>query len=189
MSDLDNLYLFGPTVHTLRVSMRDITPEVWRRLRIRSDMPLPKLARVLEQAMGWYGHHLHMFDVRGLLFGVPDEDAEYMINEKVATVKHVLPKIGNTLRWDYDFGDGWEHDVVAVAIDAASEGNLRTLCLDGERACPPEDCGGVSGYERLLDVLANPKHPEHAAVVDWAPAGFDPAAFDLVAVNRRLRVR
>lgn len=187
--DVDQFFMFGPTVHTLRVSLRDVTPEVWRHVRVRSDLPLPKFSQVLEQVMGWYGHHLHLFDVRGLQFGVPDEDADYLINEKAATVKHVLPEIGSELRWDYDFGDGWEHDVIVVAIEAASNANVKTLCLAGERACPPEDCGGIPGYAQLLEALADVKHPEHAAVVEWTPAGFDPEAFDLVEVNRRIRVR
>jgi hypothetical protein len=130
-----------------------------------------------------------MLDVAGILFGVPDEDADYVINEKAAMVKHVLPRVGSSLRWDYDFGDGWEHDVVVEAIDSPQEGKRYPVCLDGERACPPEDCGGVGGYEELLRVLADPRDPEHEHMVSWAPDGFDPAVFDLVAANRRTRGR
>jgi hypothetical protein len=180
---------FGPTVHTLRVSLRDVQPEVWRRVVVRSGTPLPKLARLLEQAMGWAGYHLHLFDVGGVLFGVPDEDADYMINEKAAMVRHVLPRPGSSLRWDYDFGDGWEHDVVVEAIESPVEGKGYPVCLDGERACPPEDCGGVSGYEELLRVLGDPSDPEHEHMVSWTPEGFDPAVFDLVAANRNMRGR
>ena len=67
--------------------------------------------------MGWEGYHLHLFDVGGLLFGAPDEDADYVIDESRRTVKQVLPRVGSSLRWDYDFGDGWEHDVVVEAIE------------------------------------------------------------------------
>lgn len=178
---------FGPTVHVLRVSLREVEPVVWRRLVVRSEMPLPKLNQALERVMGWEGYHLHMFDVGGILFGEPDEDADYVINEKAATVKHVLPRVGATLRWDYDFGDGWEHDVMVEAIESPVEGKRYPVSLDGARACPPEDCGGVSGYEQLLAALADPKDPEHEEMVEWAPNGFDPDAFDLVAANRRLR--
>jgi hypothetical protein len=98
---------FGPTVHVLKVTLRDVEPQVWRRLVVRSEAPLPKLNQALERVMGWEGCHLHMFDVGGILFGEPDEDADYVINERAATVKHVLPRVGASLRWDYDFGDGW----------------------------------------------------------------------------------
>jgi len=137
---------FGPTVHVLRVSLRDAEPSVWRRLAVRSEMPLPKLSQTLERVMGWEGFHLHMFDVGGILFGEPDEDADCVIGEKAATVKHVLPRVGASLRWDYDFGDGWEHDVVVEAIESPVERKRYPVCLDGAWACPPEDCGGIPGY-------------------------------------------
>lgn len=181
---------FGPTVHTLRVSLRDVEPQVWRRVVVGSDTPLPKLKRVLERAMRWEGYHLHMFDVGGVLFGEPDEDsADYVISEKAATVKHVLPRVGASLRWNYDFGDGWEHDVVVEAIESPAEGTRCPICVDGALACPPEDCGGVPGYEHLVAVLADPGHEEYHELAQWAPDGFDPAAFDVVAANRRLRGR
>lgn len=180
---------FGPTVHVLRVSLRDVEPPVWRRLVVRSETPLPKFNRALERVMGWQGYHLHVFDVGGISFGEPDDDVDYVINEKAATVKHLLPRVGSSLRWDYDFGDGWEHDVVAEAIESPAEGTRYPLCLDGARACPPEDCGGFPGYERLLEALSDPKDPEHKAMVAWAPDGFDSEVFDLVAANRRLRGR
>ena len=180
---------FGPTVHVLRVSLRDVAPKVWRRVVVKSETPLRKLARLLEQSMGWDGYHLHMFDVAGILFGVPDEDADYVINEKAATVKHVLPRPGTSMRWDYDFGDGWEHDVVVEAIESPVDGKRYSVCLDGAGACPPEDCGGVTGYVELLLALADPRHPEHERLTTWAPDGFDPASFDLVEANRRMRGR
>lgn len=180
---------FGPTVHVLRVSLRDVEPAVRRRFVVSSEMPLPKLNQALERVMGWEGHHLHVFDVSGILFGEPDEEADYVISEKAATVKHVLPRVGASLRWDYDFGDGWEHDVVVEAIESPGHGKRYPMCLDGARACPPEDCGGVGGYERLLAVLADSTDPEHENMVEWAPDGFDPEVFDVVAANRRLRGR
>jgi hypothetical protein len=130
-----------------------------------------------------------MFDVGGVLFGDPDEDADYMINEKHATVKHVLPRLNSRLRWDYDLGDGWEHEVAVEAIESPTERGRYPMCLDGKRACPPEDCGGASGYIRLLEALSDPKHPEHDELAEWAPKGFDPEAFDVIATNKRLRGR
>jgi Plasmid pRiA4b ORF-3-like protein len=180
---------FGPTVHVLKITLRDVKPPVWRRLVVGSDTRLPKFARMLESTMGWGGYHLHLFDVGGVLFGPDDEDFDYTIDERHATVQHLLPKVKSKLRWDYDFGDGWEHDVVVEAIDPAEEGARYPVCLDGKRACPPEDCGGPHGYANLLSVLADADHPEHAAAAAWVPDGFDPKKFDLAATNRRLRGR
>lgn len=180
---------FGTTAHTLKVTLRDVKPAVWRRVAVQSETPLPKFAHMLEAAMGWEGHHLHMFDVGGILFGRADEDADYQIDERCATMKHLLPKLQSKLLWNYDFGDGWEHDVVVEAIESSQEGKRYPLCLEGKRACPPEDCGGVPGYGELLRVLADPDDDEHDHMVSWAPEGFDPAAFDIVAANRRMRAR
>jgi hypothetical protein len=178
---------FGPTVHVLRVSLRDVEPEVWRRVVVDSEMPLPKFAIALERAMGWESTHLHLFDVAGVLFGNTDHDAPHLINEKAARVDHLLPREGCALRWEYDFGDSWEHDVVVEAIEPLNPKTKYPLVLDGENACPPEDCGGPHGYQELLRVLDNPKDRAHKHMRGWAPEGFDPAAFDLVAANRRLR--
>ena len=180
---------FGPTAHVLRVSLRYVEPEVWRRIVVKSDMPLPKFATALEQAMGWDSSHLHLFDVGGVLFGPPDEDDDHLISEKAAKVTHLLPEVESSLRWDYDFGDGWEHDVVVEAIEPLNPKTKYPVVLDGARACPPEEVGGPGGYEELLRALSNPKHKEYKSMREWAPEGFDPAAFDLVATNRRLRSR
>ena len=180
---------FGPTAHVLRVSLRFVEPEVWRRVVVVSEMPLPKFAKVLEQAMGWESTHLHMFDVSGVLFGNTDHDAPHLIDEKAARLDHVLPRVESSLRWDYDFGDGWEHDVVVEAIEPLNPKTKYPVVLDGERACPPEDVGGPPGYEELLRALSNPKHTEHKHMVEWAPKNFDPASFDLVTANRRVRSR
>ena len=137
---------FGPTAHVLRVSLREVEPVVWRRLVVRSETPLPKLNQLLERAMGWEGYHLHMFDVGGILFGEPDDDADYVINEKAATVKHVLPRVGSLLRWDYDFGDGWEHEVLVEAIESPAEGTRYPVCLDGAAGMP---AGGLWRRVRL----------------------------------------
>ena len=180
---------FEPTVHTLRMTLRGIRPAVWRRIVVRSETPLPKFARMLEAAMGWEGYHLHMFDVGGVMFGPPDEDFDYMIDERSATVKHLLPRVKSKLRWDYDFGDGWEHDVVVESIESPEDGNRYPVCLAGKRACPPENIGGVPGYQKLLRVLADPNDPEHDHIASWSPEGFDPASFDPKAANRKLRGR
>lgn len=180
---------FGRTVHVLRVSLRYVEPEVWRRVVVASEMPLAKFAAALERAMGWDSTHQHLFDVGGVLFGNTDHDAPQLINEKVARVEHLLPRVESSLRWDYDVGDGWEHDILVEAIEPLDPKAKYPVLLDGARACPPEDVGGPPGYEELLRVLSDPTDEEHEHMVSWAPEGFDPAAFDVAAANRRLRGR
>lgn len=177
---------FGPTVHVLRIQLRHIEPPIWRTFAVASDTKLPKFNRILHAVMGWEGYHLHMFNVAEISFGEKDEDADYVIPERNITVQQILPRPGSALRWDYDFGDGWEHDVVVESIDEPRPEARYPICTGGERACPPEDCGGVPGFADLLEAIGDPAHPEHDELVAWTPDGFDPAVFDMVAANRRL---
>ena len=98
----------------------------------------------------------------------------------------VLPECGAKFLYRYDFGDNWEHVVVLEKVLPPEGGVRYPVCLGGARACPPEDCGGVAGYERMLEALRDPRHEEHGEWLDWLGREFDPAAFDLDAVNRAL---
>ncbi len=89
--------------------------------------------------------------------------------------------------YEYDFGDGWQHEVAAEKILPPDPAFKHPLCLAGANACPPEDCGGMGGYYDLLEILANPKYPEHADVKEWIGGGFDPNEFSLDGVNLVLK--
>jgi len=180
-------YFWGPSVHTLRVSLLFVEPVVWRRFVVPSETKLPKFNRMLEAVMGWEGYHLHTFEIEDLRIGASDEDDADLIDERRITVKQLLPRVESRLRWAYDFGDNWKHEVMVEAIEEPSLDARYPMCTAGERACPPEDCGGVSGYERLVAALADPSDEEHDDLKTWAPPGFDPAAFDMVSANRMLR--
>ncbi len=180
-------FLGGPSVHALRVELLHVEPVVWRRCVLPSETKLRKFNRMLETVMGWEGYHLHMFEVAGLRFGQPDEFSTDIIDERQLTLEQLLPGVGSQLQWSYDFGDGWEHVVAVEAIEAPSPDVRYPICTAGERACPPEDCGGVWGYQELRDALADPTHAEHEHLRDWVGAGFDPDAFDQMSVTALLR--
>jgi len=176
------------TIHQLKVTLRQVKPPVWRRIEVESDLTLGELAPVLEAAMGWFGGHLHAFDVGGARYGTPDPDwGTDDLDENRFRLGGVLPTEGMKMRWDYDFGDGWEHDVLVETISLPERGVEYPMCLAGRRACPPEDCGGPWGYADLLEAVANPDHPEHEELRDWAPPGFDPARFDMEATSAAMR--
>jgi len=174
-------------IYELVVTLGDVQPPVWRRVRVPAEITLADLHRVLQIAMGWRDTHLHQFEVGGELIGVPDPEISRPLTDesKIALVDVALEK--TRFRYDYDFRDIWRHDIVVDRIvrDAAGE----VLCLDGRRACPPEDCGGWAGYDELLEILANPQHDEHAERLTRLGGAFDPEAFDVVDVNERLRRR
>lgn len=180
-------WLMGPTAHILRVELEDVAPRVWRTLAVRSDATLPEFNRMLVTVMGWTGYHLHCFNVGKLRFGPPDLDDPMLIDEAAATVIAVLPEVGASLQWSYDFGDGWEHQVVVESIESIEPDDPTTRCVAGANACPPEDCGGVPGYEHLREVIADPNHDEHAELTEWLGPEFDAEHFDVDAATEALR--
>jgi hypothetical protein len=167
------------TVHQLKTTLRGARPRLWRRIVVRSDIKLSQLAPILESAMGWYGGHLHQFEIGGAYYGDPDPDGDSDdLDERRFVLATVLPNVGSKMRFDYDFGDGWEHDIIVEAIEPAERGVTYPRLIAGKRACPPEDCGDPFGYQNLLEALADPKHPGHDELTEWVGGDFDPDHFD-----------
>jgi hypothetical protein len=175
----------GDAVYQLKASLRGIRPPVWRRLRLPGGTSLGELHEVLQVAFGWDDQHLHAFEVGKRRFGPQDRGLERVGDERGARLREVAPAAGSRLRYTYDLGDSWEHDVVVEEV-LAPDGVPHAVCVGGRRAAPPEDCGGVWGYEALCEILADPTHPEHAERLAWLGHPHDPAAFDRAAVNAAL---
>ena len=184
----------GPATYQLQVFLNETDPLIWRRLQVPGNANLGWLHAVLQIAMGWTNSHLHQFICGEHVYSDPSfELQEYegdppVLDEGKATVAKLLRKIGDGLVYDYDFGDSWEHMVIVEQIlPAASLKRSTAVCVTGARACPPEDCGGVGGYEQLLKALRNRKHPEHRSMKQWLGRPFDSEHFDSSAVNKSLR--
>ncbi|MFZ4795630.1 MAG: plasmid pRiA4b ORF-3 family protein [Blastocatellia bacterium] len=175
-------------VYQLRITLRGIRPPVWRRVLVSGDFSLGKLHRVIQVSFGWQGYHLHHFDVDGEYFGEPGpDDWERIHDERRIKLGNVasVPKV--KFKYLYDFGDGWDHDILVEKILAPEEGGIYPVCVTGRRACPPEDVGGIWGYADFLDAIRDPKHDEHQTMVDWVGGEFDPEKFDLAATNLLLK--
>jgi len=177
-------------VHRLKVTLRQVKPPVWRRIEVPSDMKLSDLADVLEAAMGWLGGHLHSFEAHGVLYKTPDGESfgfHRPRGERKARLGEVLPAVKSKMRWDYDFGDGWEHDVVVEAIEPARSDVTFPVCLTGKRACPPEDCGNPSGYGNLVAALSDATHEAHEELAERVGPDFDPTVFDADEATEHMR--
>ncbi len=172
------------TVYQLKVTLRHATPPIWRRVLVLADDTLEDLHRTLQIAMGWEESHLHEFEAGGTSYGRPDTESPDRSDERKVRLRSVLRKRGDRLAYQYDFGDSWEHDVVLEKAIPAERGMRYPFVVGGKRACPPEDCGGVGGYESFLEALRDPHHPEHADMLEWIGGSFDPEAFDAQARNR-----
>jgi Plasmid pRiA4b ORF-3-like protein/Domain of unknown function (DUF1841) len=177
-------------VYQVKVTLRGAKPPIWRRLRLPAATTLAQLHQVIQVAFGWEDAHLHAFEVGGRRYSRPDFELwDEAADEDKARLRDLAARPGTRLRYTYDFGDSWEHDVRVEDI-LPSDGLPHAVCLTGRRAGPPEDCGGVWGYAELCDILADPDHPDHAERVDWLGHPYDPAAFDKDAVNASLaRIR
>lgn len=174
-------------IYRIKVTLRHVAPPVWRRVEVPADIKLGKLHRVFQIAMGWTDSHLHAFRAGRESYGIPDpEFPGDMENERNVRLDRIAVQ-GDKPIYEYDFGDGWEHEMKIEKTVSAEPAVRYPRCTAGSRACPPEDCGGPWGYEHLLEVLRDPKHEEHEEMREWIGGEFDPEAFDLGEINEALR--
>jgi hypothetical protein len=157
-----------------------LNPPVWRRMIVNSDVTLRRLHHFIQAAMGWSSKHLYEFDLNEQRYGLPDREFPdpRVLDDRKFKLKRVL-SVGDRLRYTYDFGDGWQH-VIAVEAEGPDEGEgAWCVVIEGERACPPEDCGGVGSYQEILALLKREPDSEEAKHFHrWAGPGFDPERFD-----------
>ncbi len=176
-----------------RISLKEIEPTIWRRLEVPASYSFWDLHVAIQDAMGWLDYHLHVFRVANPEtggideIGIPDEEA--FEGDPVSLPGWEIPlaeyfiKPGDRADYEYDFGDGWEHEIVLEKIQPRVPKTKYPRCLDGARACPPEDCGGVGGYESMLEIIFDPSNEEHESTMTWLGGGFDPEKFDPKAVK------
>lgn len=174
----------------LHIQLQRFKPSIWRKFIVPSNMDFEQLHATIQCVMGWDGFHLYQFyqDRRS---------DEYigrntgMIEASREKIKNYLSEKGDWMYYEYDFGDSWEHLIKVKDLkkdEKYRDGNY-PRCLEGEMACPLEDSGGVYGYAELLRTLADPQHPEHEEMKEWAGGELDPNDFDLEAINKRLTKR
>ena len=180
----------GALLYQLKATLRYSNPPVWRRVVVRSDMTLDRLHLVIQMAMGWTDSHLHQFQVGRTCYGVSDPDLEFgyeMLDEKCYTVADLAPAVKNKFIYEYDFGDSWEHEIRLEKTLPPDIKFKHPLCLAGANACPPEDCGGITGYCELLAAMTDPEHEEHETMKEWIGCEWNASCFELEATNARLR--
>jgi len=179
--------------YQLSVTLEDTKPPIWRRVVVRGDMKLGLLHAVLQIAMGWTNSHLHMFLIGADRFSdlTMVDDLDWDENEDKDERNVLLSEVvGNGINifgYEYDFGDSWTHSVVVEKeLPPNSDSKVLAECVDGARACPPEDCGGTGGYADLLKIIRNARHKEYKSMMEWLGGRFDANAFDVEETNRFL---
>jgi len=177
----------GNQVYQFKIQLQGITPPIWRRIVVLETYTFWDLHVAIQDAMGWLDYHLHEFRIRKkhsrsvTEIGIPSEDGlendlEILPGWEVPIADY-FSEIGATADYEYDFGDGWRHKIILEGILLSEKGRKYPECIDGARACPPEDCGAVPGYEHLLEVISDPGHEEYQEMITWLGGKYDPEEF------------
>jgi len=174
-------------IYQFKIELEGITPAIWRRIQIPEGYSFWDLHVAIQDAMGWLDYHLHLFLIRrkhsriATQIGIPDdfvfEGGQETLPCWEISISDYFHDIGLTADYEYDFGDDWRHKILLEGILVREKGQKYPRCIDGAHACPPEDCGGVHGYYRLLEVLADPDDEEHESMLEWLGGEYDPQKF------------
>jgi len=178
-------------IYQLKITLAETDAPIWRRVRVPSGLTLHELHLIIQIIMGWTNSHLYRFQVGDEEFSEPDPNNDLYEtpprDSTVATLGHLVTMQQNTFLYEYDFGDDWRHDVLLEEVQEPETGESYPICVAGERACPPEDCGGASAYAELLSTISNPGHEDYADVLEWLGGSINPERLDLETVNKNLR--
>ncbi len=174
-------------VFQLKVTLKGIRPPIWRRILVRGSTTLYRFHDIVQVVMGWEDEHLHEFVVGDTHYGVPDPDWGLDVkNEARVKLGQIVAQPKDRILYEYDFGDGWLHEILVEKVLPAEPDVHYPVCVKGKRACPPEDVGGEWGYATFLEAIADPENPEYDDMVEWG-GEFDPEEFDLEAINAGLK--
>ncbi|NOX09973.1 MAG: plasmid pRiA4b ORF-3 family protein [Gammaproteobacteria bacterium] len=192
--------------YQFRIELLGIEPSIWRLIEVSSNYSFWDLHIAIQDSMGWLDYHLHSFSIvppgkkkKSVLIGMPDDEFEpdTLPGWDVPLAQYFFDP-GDEAMYEYDFGDGWNHRVVLEGIYLQKDGVRYPNCIDGKRACPPEDCGGATGYYQLLEALADPDHEEYEGMIYWLshhaknyhpydPEGFEPDNVEFDDPEERLK--
>ncbi len=174
------------TLH-FKITLNESNPPIWRIFKVEDSYRLDRFHQVIQIVMGWWNSHLHEFVIRDRTIGMPIEefyDMPPVEDETKYRLKQFHFKEGDTFNYLYDFGDDWHHTIQVLKVE---ESDLdMPVCVYGDRACPPEDCGGIGGYENLVEIISDPTHSEYESWTTWLPDNYDPKVFPLEEVNEEL---
>ncbi len=179
-------------IYQFKITLKGIRPPIWRRFQVNSHITFFDLHTIIQDVMGWENYHLFQYFIGGYNISDAVTIQESGFGDAVAEktwVDKLLQSEGQKFTYEYDFGDSWEHELLLEKILPPEDGATYPRVIKGKRACPPEDCGGVWGYQELLELLQDPKSAEseeNAEILDWLGDDFDPEEFDQAAINEQL---
>lgn len=174
----------------LKFTLQWTKPPIWRRILVDKQTTFFELHHIIQIAMGWKNYHLFEFKVNNYRIGEPIEEFEdigfgmgKLIDAKTISLDSIITDIKEKLEYKYDFGDGWNHQIVVEKFLPPDSKTKYPICIDGKLNCPPEDCGGVGGFYGMLNIIENKKHPERKEMLEWLGGQYDPEYFDKDGIN------
>ncbi len=181
-------------IFQFKISLQEITPTIWRRIQVPAKYSFWDLHVAIQDSMGWFDYHLHGFRLKKphgrktIEIGIPMDEFDdiTILPGWEERISDYFFEPGMTATYEYDFGDSWNHEIVLEGILLKDKTFKYPRCIDGQRACPPEDCGGVWGYENLLEILADPDNDEYESTIEWLSGWYgkyDPEAFDIKKIK------
>lgn len=185
LSGEERLKLRRP-IYQLKVTLKGVSPRVWRRVLVSGNRSMKTLHQILQVTMGWSNSHLHLFEFADrVVYTDLAFELEFEHHDESSTKLRKLAKTpGFRFKYEYDFGDSWEH--LIEVEDILADPGREPRCVAGKGACPPEDVGGVPGYSEFRAALADANHERHDELKRWVDETWEPT-FDLERTNARLR--
>ncbi|CAN5906795.1 hypothetical protein BH11BAC7_BH11BAC7_22270 [soil metagenome] len=176
-------------IFQFKITLQNSDPKIWRRFQVKDSISFYELHLVIQNVMGWTNSHLYQFiHNKNQFIGNPEmNDWAEMTDAGEINLSEIFTKAKMKMRYEYDFGDGWNHELTLEKIVEADKKQTYPFCLKGENNCPPEDCGGIWGFYEKLEILADKKHPDYEDMLDWIGDEYDPGFFDLVEINEALK--
>jgi hypothetical protein len=174
-------------IFQFKITLTEVKPSVWRRIQVPEGYSFWDLHVAIQDAMGWQDYHLHEFKIsnpkngENLPIGIPDDETDWSratLPGWETAIADYFTMDNRSATYDYDFGDGWRHQVRLEAIEQSQPGLEYPRCVSGARACPPEDVGGPGGYEVFIQIINDPEHDDHDRMLEWIGRSFDPGYFD-----------
>jgi hypothetical protein len=174
-------------IYQIKIVLCDSKPPIWRRLLVSDAINLYKFHQIIQIAMGWTDSHLHQFIIDGEYYSIPSPyDMTPVIDERRYRLNQIVSLKSDKFFYEYDFGDSWVHEITVEKTSLPDPDVKYPICIKGKRACPPEDVGGILGYEYFLEAVNDPDHEEHDMYLDWQGFEFDPESFDIEETNLAL---
>jgi Plasmid pRiA4b ORF-3-like protein len=176
----------------IKISLDSTSPVIWREMLIPKNISFYKFHHMIQIAMGWTNSHLFEFNIEGYrvgeIFGNMEElDDDKVIDGKIAKLIDLVNEPGEIFKYWYDFGDSWMHTITIVKYISLENTHQLPFCIGGELKCPPEDCGGISGFYDFLSIMSNAKHKEYKEMKQWFGGKFNPVELDLIKINKKLK--